>query len=593
MFGPPQSELGVEVEYGKLSSAFRTAIECLSGAIVIFDRSLTVLAFNSTAKQRIRDLYNEELTIGSPTSIFVRPEARALFDDESGRVFAGEKIVVERNIPSRIFDDHPYRFSMLPIAEPGQLPWGICFSTEDLGPMHAVKKNLKQRESQYFELLRTLPVIVLIMVDQRYRYANDAALAMFGLKAQGEIIGLHVSTFIPPEDLAKARERLETSQQGSINGERETEIVRLDGTRRKLMVQSMHCSFEGRDASLVIARDITEALKREMWTRLLSYAVEQSPSSIVITDPQGNIEYTNPVFSEITGYSADEVKGQNPRILRSGEMSQADYRKLWQTISSGGIWHGEFHNVKRNGELYWEDASIGPIKSEDGRIVNYVAVKELITKRKLGEAKLRDTLVAKEALIHELQHRTRNNLQILSALLSMQIDRSEDTGVSLALEAIRGRVMALAAVQNQILNRDDLSRIDLRSFVTDIFNHITASQEGSDTILTTRVDLPSIDIPVEFANPFGLALNELVTNSARHAFSDRQDGTIIFEGHLVDGAFEFEYRDEGKGISNPESLRDQGSLGMFIIHSMVEAQLGGTVTMLPGPGFVCRLRIPF
>ncbi len=589
----PRDEFpGASMEYGKLSSAFRTAMEISTSSIVIFNMDLVVVAYNKVARDRIRILYGNELVEGCGVDVFVPPGSLPVLKVDIERALAEGKFVIERNIPSKIFDDHPYRFTLMPIAEPGQEPWGICFSTEDLGPLHAVKKNLKQRETQYFELLRTLPVVVLIMIDQRYRYANEAALTMFGLKSSEELLGLHVSTFIPPEDLAKARERLETSQKGLVNGERETEIVRLDGTRRKLMVQSMHCSFEGKDASLVIARDITESLEREMWTRLLSYAVEQSPSCIVITDPMGIIEYTNPVFSEITGYSAEEAKGKNPRILRSGEMSQESYEKMWQTISSGGIWHGEFHNRKRNGELYWEDASIGPIKDEEGKIVNYVAVKELITKRKLGEAKLQETLSAKEALIHELQHRTRNNLQILSALLSMQMDRSAEPGVANALEAIRGRVLALASVQNQILNRDNLSRIDVRSFVNDIFNHIITAQEGSETLLAVNLDIPSVEISIEFANPFGLALNELLTNSVRHAFHGRSDGTIAFEGRLLDGVFEFEYRDDGKGIADPGALRDQNSLGMFIVYSMVEAQMGGKVTMMPGPGFVCHLHIP-
>jgi PAS domain S-box-containing protein len=463
---------------------------------------------------------------------------------------------------------------------------------EDLGPLHAITKNLVQRETQYFELLRTLPVVVLILVDERYRYANEAALAMFGLGSLDELVGLHFSTFVPPEDLVKVGERVEASQRGAVNGERETEIVRLDGARRRLMVQSLYCSYEGQDAALVIARDITESRRKEMWTRLLSYAVEQSPACIVITDPQGIIEYTNPVFSEITGYSAEEVKGKNPNILKSGEMSKEAYRKMWETISGGGTWRGEFHNVKRNGELYWEDASIGPIKAADGRIVNYVAVKEIVTKRKISEAKLRETLSSKETLIHELHHRTRNNLQVLSALLSMQIDRSTQTGVADALDAIRGRVMALASVQDQIFNRDNLSRIDLRSFVDDIFTQILSLQEGSDVRLIARMDVPPVDVSVDFANPFGLALNELVTNSVRHAFPGRTTGTISLDCRLVDGAFEFEYRDDGKGIPEVSMLREHASLGMFIVRSMVEAQLGGTVTMMPGPGYACRLRIP-
>lgn len=110
--------------------------------------------------------------------------------------------------------------------------------------------------------------------------------------------------------------------------------------------------------------------------------VEQSPASIVITDLKGNIEYVNPKFSRVTGYATTEVVGQNPRILKSGELPAEEYRRMWTTISQGGEWRGEFHNRKKNGELYWESASITGIRNAAGVITHYLAVKEDITEQK-------------------------------------------------------------------------------------------------------------------------------------------------------------------------------------------------------------------
>ena len=120
----------------------------------------------------------------------------------------------------------------------------------------------------------------------------------------------------------------------------------------------------------------------------LSRAVEQSPSSIVITDTRGTIEYVNPKFTEVTGYRTDEVIGKNPRILKSGETPTKEYKRLWDTITSGGEWRGEFHNKKKNGELFWEFASISPIRNGKGVITHYLAVKEDITEKKKIEAAL-------------------------------------------------------------------------------------------------------------------------------------------------------------------------------------------------------------
>jgi PAS domain S-box-containing protein len=134
-------------------------------------------------------------------------------------------------------------------------------------------------------------------------------------------------------------------------------------------------------------RDISERKRGEDKLRQLSVAVEQSPSIIVITDRQGNIEYVNPAFVQATGYEADEVLGKNPRILKSGEMPDKEYKKLWDIITTGKQWRGEFHNKKKNGELYWEQATIGPIKKADGGFDRFIAVKEVITERKEAQVK--------------------------------------------------------------------------------------------------------------------------------------------------------------------------------------------------------------
>ncbi len=143
-------------------------------------------------------------------------------------------------------------------------------------------------------------------------------------------------------------------------------------------------------------REVSEVRER---LRKLSRAVEQSPVSVIITDTDGSIEYVNPKFTQVTGYSSDEVLGMNPRILKSGELSREVYREMWETITAGREWRGEFHNRKKDGELFWEFASISPIFDEQGRITHFVAVKEDITVRKLTEESLARSEVHFRSLI--------------------------------------------------------------------------------------------------------------------------------------------------------------------------------------------------
>lgn len=143
---------------------------------------------------------------------------------------------------------------------------------------------------------------------------------------------------------------------------------------------------------------IVEGKRKEETLTKLSQAMEQSPASIVITDLKGNIEYVNPKFTRLTGYSLAEALGKNPRILKSGITSDSVYEELWESIVAGKEWRGEFQNVKKDGECYWEFATISPVKNESGVVTHYIAVKEDITDRKASE----EALMRSEAKLKEL-----------------------------------------------------------------------------------------------------------------------------------------------------------------------------------------------
>jgi PAS domain S-box-containing protein len=145
------------------------------------------------------------------------------------------------------------------------------------------------------------------------------------------------------------------------------------------------------NAQLQRNRQEREREKAEEELRQLSLAVEQSPVSILITDTGGTIQYVNPRFSQLTGYAMDEVKGRNPRFLKSGETPTETYRSLWGTITSGNVWQGEFRNRKKNGELFLEFATIAPVKDPQGTITSYIAIKEDVTERRSLENQLRQS----------------------------------------------------------------------------------------------------------------------------------------------------------------------------------------------------------
>lgn len=141
--------------------------------------------------------------------------------------------------------------------------------------------------------------------------------------------------------------------------------------------------------STAIAQNIAQRERREAELRKLNSAVEQSPSTVVITDVEGNMEYVNPKFTQTTGYTSEEAIGKNPRILKSDQQPVEFYQDLWNTITAGREWKGEFCNRKKNGDIYWEMASISPIRDSENQIKHYVAVKEDITELRAAQDELK------------------------------------------------------------------------------------------------------------------------------------------------------------------------------------------------------------
>lgn len=221
--------------------------------------------------------------------------------------------------------------------------------------------------------------IVILAQDGKVYEANQRFAEMLGYTPE-ETQQLHVWDWDPRFSREELLEMIRVV--GPAGSLFETRHRRKDGSIYDVEISNNGAELGGQKLVFCVCRDITARKQAEAQLQQLSRAVEQSPAMIVITNLAAAIQYVNPKFTQVTGYTLDEVRGKNPRVLKSGELPVEKYRELWATILQGREWHGEFHNKKKNGELYWELALISPITSATGEVTHFVAVKEDITARK-------------------------------------------------------------------------------------------------------------------------------------------------------------------------------------------------------------------
>ena len=261
-----------------------------------------------------------------------------------------------------------------------------------LGQINLAYGQLNEREVRLRALVQNTSEGV-VTIDDRggVETFNPAAERMFGYTAD-EIIGSNVAILLPEEERGEHNRYLRKSalqgsrvidkQGGDLMGRRK------DGTLFDLELNVARMQIGESTMYSGIMRDVSERKSKERELLKLLSAVESSPAIVLITNTDGVIEYVNPAFSEITGYSRDEALGANPRILKSGSAEPGAYEQLWDTISSGNIWSGRFRNRRKDGTCYWAHATIAPVAT-DGVFTHYVGIQEDISSRVKAEQNLR------------------------------------------------------------------------------------------------------------------------------------------------------------------------------------------------------------
>ncbi|BCO07969.1 hypothetical protein GF1_03450 [Desulfolithobacter dissulfuricans] len=523
---------------------------------------------------------------------------------EEGRTCREKRIV-----SSPDGDSHVYDLVKIPLFNEDGCRRALIVTGRDITEQTRVEEILRQGKEAWEKTFDAITDIITIQdMKMRIVRANRAA---------GELCGTHPKHLIGTTCYAFLLGRTSPCQGCPVeetrrDGQFHNRIMNYDSSDRFFDVSSSPVLNQQGEMIFIVhvARDITDQMKAEEDRRRLSAAIEQAAETVVITDADGTIQYANPAFERVTGYSCQEVIGQNPRILQSGKHDAAFYSELWNTITRGEVWHGHIINRAKNGSLFEEEVTISPVRNSSGRISNYVAVKRDVTREAELENQLRQAMKMEAigTLAGGIAHDFNN---ILSAILGyaevMKIEAGPHNPLCRDLDKIIQAARRAADLVRQILafsrqGRNEMRPVRMQYILKEVLKLLRRSFPAT-ILFEEDIDLDCGSILADPSQMHQVMMN-LCTN-ARHAMG--QEGGILRVGlhqdDFTDEAAErihrelsggtylhLEVHDTGCGME-PELLdrifdpffttkeKGQGTgLGLSVVHGIV-ANHNGVITV--------------
>ncbi len=447
----------------------------------------------------------------------------------------GTKEVWHRRKDGTVF---PGLQTALVVHDPHGKPMYLAATIIDITEMKENERKLKQLAA----FPENNPNLVLtIDSDGTVLYANPSARKLTNESAHSNGLLAYL-----PENASELIQKCLKTGQAMIDLERLT--------TDSIWTWALH-PVEGENFVHCYGRDVTDRKRNEQELRKLSAAVDQSANIVVITDTEGTIEYVNPHFTKITGYSPEEAVGQPARILRSGRHDRAFYEELWKKITSGEIWFGRMQNRRKNGELYWERKTITPITDAEGRITNYLSVAEDITLELYAQQKVAesDKMSAVGMLAAGVAHEFKNYLGGIIGNASFALDELEngENDLALARDTLsqiiemgdRANDVAMSLLSYSKAKPDDFGKEDLSKIILKSLGLVEKEMRNVSIEVVTYVEeLPKVLVSASKIQQ--LLLNLLI--NAQHAIGS--DGVITVSLIRAEDHARIIVADTGSGI---------------------------------------------
>jgi len=331
---------------------------------------------------------------------------------------------------------------------------------------------------------------------------------------------------------------------------------------------------------------------------MLHAALDNIPDVFVIYDPDRKIRFINQAAVKLTGRQISDFLGKKDEEAWPDSVTSRYLPQLRRAVQTRRPQHFEMTQHIPGGKLYTSMVTYVPLLDERGEVYQVLGITNDITARKCAEEELKKahgnlhaSLKEKETLLRELYHRTKNNMQVISSLLNLQAASVKDDSVKQIFRETRNRIQGMSLIHEKLYKSRDLYRVDLGEYIKELVEGILGTYGPKGDKIALQTDLEPVPVSIDTAIPCGLIINELISNSFKHAFPGERQGAIRVSLHgNGNDDIELGYADNGVGLPKDLDMDKTASLGLKLIYSLASKQLGGTVRLLSEKGTEFRIK---
>ena len=576
----------------------RQFIKHAPAAIAMLD---TEMRYVQTSDRWLTDYHLTGQDVIGRTHYEVFPDVPVRWKEIHQRVLAGAvEACAEDPFPRADGRTEWLQWEARPWRKVGGEIGGLVFYTQVITDRIRAAEALRDSEERYRLLIEGVADYAIYMLDAGGRVAswNPGAERIKGYTAE-EIIGCHLSTFYPPEDVAAGR--VEWALAAAADGHFEDEgwRVRKGGSRfwAGVVIRAVRDVTGRLRGYAKITRDLTnrrsvELALRESEERFRS-AFDFAPIGVALVSPDGHWLKVNQSVCALVGYSEPELLAIDFQTITHPDDLGTDLA-LVEGVLSGtrATYQMEKRYFHKAGHVVHALLAVSLVRDPRGHPLYFISQIQDITERKQAEGRLLASVREKEVMLKEIHHRVKNNLQIISTLLDLQADGVTDPAALVAFRESRGRVRSMALIHERLYRSENLASVEFGTYVRNLAEDLFRAYRADDEAIRLSVSVSVPPVPLDIAIPCGLLVNELVSNCLKYAFAGRESGMIDVSLETTGtGTNVLTVADDGVGLPPGLDFRHTSSFGLQLANTLVE-QLGGDIALESSGGARFTVRFP-